>query len=230
MSADARLSPEERAGVGQAWLEAGLGEHASVAAFARFVLHLLSLGAPAHLVREAIRAMDDEVEHARFCFGIAKRFTGMSAGPGPLNLKAVYAEPDDPESILRAAILEGCIAETISARCAAEALTRLQDRSIQIPLSRIVEDESRHAELSWNFVRWMLEVHPDLASVAADCFDGALATPPAAEGDPGDGQFAVIEQFGHISHATRVQVVQRVVENEIKPLRDAMFQRATVSI
>jgi hypothetical protein len=55
-------------------------EHASIASFARFVMDLLSLGAPADLVDGAARALQDEVEHARLCFGIASRLSGRSMG------------------------------------------------------------------------------------------------------------------------------------------------------
>src|SRR5690606_26260413 len=43
----------------------GLMEHASVAAFARFTLQLLSLGAPAALIEASNQALIDETRHAR---------------------------------------------------------------------------------------------------------------------------------------------------------------------
>jgi hypothetical protein len=46
-------------------------EHASVAAFARFTLDLLALGAPADLVQSAQQALGDEIAHAELCFGLA---------------------------------------------------------------------------------------------------------------------------------------------------------------
>jgi hypothetical protein len=222
MTAIEALPAEDRVRVGDAWLEAGLGEHASVAAFARFVLHLLSLGAPPDLVRAAIRAMDDEVEHARLCFGIARRFTGMPAGPGPMNLSGVFAEPDDLHSILEAAILEGCIAETISARCAQESLKRLKDDSIQPALTRIAEDESRHADLSWDFVSWILASDPSLKDRAAACFARALDH-QTSDLDEEPEECAAIEDFGHLTTSSRAQLAQAVIQNDIRPRMDALL-------
>jgi hypothetical protein len=224
MTNTADLPETERNQVGAAWLEAGLGEHASVAAFARFVLHLVTLGAPSGLVREAIRAMDDEVEHARLCFGIAKIFTGRAAGPGPMDLSGVFDQPDDPPSILEAAILEGCIAETISARCAQAALRLVADPVIHGPLSRIAADESRHADLSWHFVTWMLEKYPELKTDAAGFFENALANPETESG-PGNNDCEALERFGHLRASSRARVAADVVQHEIKPRKEALMQR-----
>jgi len=224
MSCIADLLETEREQIGWAWLEAGLGEHASVAAFARFVLHLMTLGAPAELVREAIHAMDDEVEHARLCFGIAKMFTGRVAGPGPIDLTGVFDQPNDSRSILEAAILEGCIAETISARCAQAALDLVADPTIHGPLSRIASDESKHADLSWHFVAWMLEKYPELKTDAAEFFDRALANPGTGSG-PGEDECEVIERFGHLRPASRVRVAAKVVQHELRPRKEALMQR-----
>jgi len=216
------LPAEDRVRVGDAWLEAGLGEHASVAAFARFVLHLLSLGAPPDLVRAAIRAMDDEVEHARLCFGIARRFTEVPAGPGPMNLSGVFAEPDDLHSILEAAILEGCIAETISARCAQESLKRLKDDSIQPALTRIAEDESRHSDLSWDFVAWMLASDPSLKDTASVCFARALDHQTSDLGEEPE-ECSALEDFGHLTNSSRAQLAGAVIQNEIRPRMNALL-------
>jgi hypothetical protein len=223
MSTLDQLAEEDRLRIGNAWLEAALGEHASVAAFARFVLHIMSLGAPPNLLRAAIRAMDDEVEHARLCFAVAKRCIGTPAGPGPLDLSNVFATTDDPQSILDAAILEGCIAETISARCAEEALRRLKDESMRAPMTRIAEDESRHADLSWDFVAWMLSVHPSLKQAASACFAHALQN-PAAEGHEGvQDEFAALEEFGHLCPSSRAQVADDIVRGEIRPRMEALL-------
>lgn len=220
MTSISDLSDNDRKQVGQAWLEAGLGEHASVAAFARLVLHLMSLGATPELLRDAIRAMDDEVEHARLCFGIAKCFTGVAAGPGPMDLSG---ESNDPGTILEAAILEGCIAETISARCAQVALERLKHESIRPALTRIAQDESRHADLSWNFVDWMLQTYPELAASAANCFSRALASPVPAERETVN-QCTALEDFGHLLAATKARVAEAVILKEIRPRKDALLR------
>jgi hypothetical protein len=189
----------------------GLGEHASVAAFARFVLHLMSLAAPPELIHAAIRAMDDEVEHARLCFGLARRFTGEAKGPGRMDLSRLLVHQDTPESILRAAIVEGCIEETISARCAAVALDRTVDDAIRTALTRIVDDERRHADLAWQFAAWMLETYPYLEPVARSCFVSALAEADETIEDEDD---AVLETHGHLGRVM-MRSVRETTKREI---------------
>lgn len=70
------LAPEVRRALAAHWTEIALMEHASIAAFSRFVLELLSLGAPADLVRDAGRAMSDEIAHAEACFALASAYAG----------------------------------------------------------------------------------------------------------------------------------------------------------
>ena len=60
------VAPELAAELAAHWTHIGQLEHASVAAFARFVLQLLGVGAPPSLVLAAQQALADEVEHARF--------------------------------------------------------------------------------------------------------------------------------------------------------------------
>src|SRR5262249_9765660 len=59
------LSHDQRERLARAWSEIALMEHASIAAFARFVLQLTSLGAPPELVEASNAALADETRHAR---------------------------------------------------------------------------------------------------------------------------------------------------------------------
>jgi hypothetical protein len=60
------------------WTVAGLAEHASVAAFARFSLELMSVGAPSTLIWAAHAAAQDEIRHAQLCFGLANAYDRTS--------------------------------------------------------------------------------------------------------------------------------------------------------
>lgn len=220
------MTSEEHARVGRAWLEMGLAEHASVAAFSRFVLHLLSLGAPPELLLAAIRAMEDEVHHARFCFKIARSFTGVDAGPGRFNLSEALEQPAGPDSILRGAILEGCFEETISAQCALVALDRLEDSSIREALARIAKDESEHADLSWRFVGWILQKYPELKPTAESCFAQALAEPVEPVG-PDD--YPILERYGHLLPSSRKQVQQATLRDIIIPKATALLGHCPIT-
>src|SRR5205814_7790511 len=84
---NAALDPATRAHLAAAWLRDALEEHASVAAFARLTMHLLSVGAPPELIIESQRASLDEVRHARACFALASRYAGKGVGPSSLSLQ-----------------------------------------------------------------------------------------------------------------------------------------------
>lgn len=152
----ARLSPALRARVGREWLETARMEHASIAAFARFTMQLLAVGAPPELVTAATRAMADETAHAKHCFAIASRYLGRAHGPGALAIDGSLAETSLVEMVALA-IREGCVGETIAALEAREAAEHADDPVIRAALLRISADETRHAELAWQFVQWALE-------------------------------------------------------------------------
>ena len=135
----------------------GLAEHASVAAFARFALELLALGAPAELVDACTRAMADEIRHARDCFALASRYAGASVGPGPLAMDGVLTGSVDLVAVARSVIAEACVGETLAAVSAAVAAEVAHDPEVRRILAGIVLDELRHAELGWRFIRWALD-------------------------------------------------------------------------
>lgn len=220
------MTSEERERLGRAWIETGLAEHASVAAFARFVLHLMSLGAPPDMLLEAIRAMEDEVHHARLCFGIARQFISEPAGPGRMDLSDTLEQGEDAISILSGAIFEGCFGETVSAQCAQVAFERAEDTGIRAALSRIVEDESRHAALSWHFVAWMLQRFPDLVPEAEQCFARALAYfKERREGEGEEENCPILEKYGHLQLNSRREVQHATISNVIIPQAVSLFGR-----
>lgn len=212
---DARIT--ER--VAQAWIRNGQAEHASVASFSRFVLELMSLGAPAELVTRATRAQADEIRHARDAFGVASTFLGAPVAPGPLAIDGSLDRTR--EQVLVSAILEGCINETVCAVQVQEAARRAVDPALSELLAATAADELRHAELSWAFVRWMLEQHPDLVEVARETFAGFdSGAAPAADEDA-----AALAAHGILSdrdlHAVAVDVVARVIVPSARTLLGA---------
>jgi len=138
------------------WQSAALLEHASIAAFARFTLQLLQLGAPLALSQASQRAMRDELEHAQRCFALAARYAGSPRGPGALPVAGALQE-QSLASIVVLTFREGCVGETCAALEAAEALAVASDSHVQDTLALIARDERRHAELAWRFVAWALE-------------------------------------------------------------------------
>ncbi|HEX7670995.1 MAG TPA: hypothetical protein VF395_15475, partial [Polyangiaceae bacterium] len=149
------LGAGDRERLGSHWLDMALMEHASIAAFARFTLEALSVGAPPDLVNLSQAAMADETEHARDAFALASAYAGAPVGPGVLTTGHALGVRSSLD-ILETTILEGCIGETVAAVEAAEALAHATDPAVQKALARVTVDETRHAELAWRFVRWAL--------------------------------------------------------------------------
>lgn len=165
-----------------AWTRRGLAEHASVASFARVQLELLHLGAPAELIAEVCRAMADEVEHARACFGVASAWAGRPVGPGPMDLRGVVPSRD-AATVLIDTLVEGCVGETIGASEATLAAARCTDPGLRRLLRRIAAEEARHAALAWRTARWIVERHPELRGVVVPTLLRAVDAVGAAAGD-----------------------------------------------
>jgi hypothetical protein len=156
-----------RARLADEWLEDARMEHASVAAFARFSLELLAHGAPAELLLEAQRAGADEIEHARLCFALASRYAGRALGPDKLRTADAGPAATLRESVL-CAVAEGCVGETLAALRAQAALDDARCPAVREVLARLVEDETRHAELAFRYLAWALgQGDPALADEVA---------------------------------------------------------------
>ncbi len=157
----AELPLELRERVAEHWTRGGLAEHASVASFARFLMQLMALGAPADLVEQAQGALADEIDHARRCFAIASVYAGHAVGPGPLSMNDALDAAQGLLAITEAVIREGCVGETLAAAEVAEASQWAQHPEIRAALSAIADDELRHAALAWRFVDWALDQASD---------------------------------------------------------------------
>jgi hypothetical protein len=155
------LDAATRRALADAYAADGLAEHASVASFARFVLHCLALGAPAAIVEGAQRAMADEIEHARLSFGLASAYAGRHVAPGALDVRGALDDSVDLAQIATSVAREGCVAETVSALLLAAAADAAEDGAVRAVLARVAQEEDAHALVGWRFVRWALEAGDD---------------------------------------------------------------------
>lgn len=223
------LEPRDRAALAARWTELALGEHASIAANARFILELLSLGAPADLVRDANEAMRDEAVHAREAFALASAYAGHPVGPGALDVSGVL-DASSSVDLVRRTILEGCIGETVAAVEAAEAYASAEDESVRAVLGRAASDEIRHAELAWRTIRWMLEFgDPGLLSDVAACVaESALAASRSASssGPASIGSSEALRAHGILDPAVRGEIRRRVIVEVVEPCAQALLAQA----
>lgn len=218
---DAATDDATRRALTDGWLRDARMEHASVASFARFVMDLVALGAPADLVRDAGTALLDEIEHATLCFSLASRFAGETLSPAPFPAAAAAATRSF-QDIVRSAVVEGCIGETAAAYVALLRLDAARDPQAQRALERIAHDEARHAELAFRFVAWVLnERRAEAAPVIAEVLASTRAESSACAMETDDGcEQATLEAMGLISARDERRATKLAFETIAQPALD----------
>lgn len=221
-----RPQPEElRAALAAHFTAMAAMEHASVGSFARFSLELLSMGAPPSLLRAAHEAALDEIEHARLAYSLASAYADEPVGPGRLDVTGVAPSADERE-IVTALVREACVGETTAAAEALEISTLVTDPALREAYARIARDESRHAELGWRCLAWMLNRSPELRSTAERAFSRAMESISAA---PLVASDVVAPEHGLLSSASLADLRARAAEEIVGPCRRALLSPAAVS-
>lgn len=209
-----------RAALAEAWTRAALAEHASIASFARAVLELMSLGAPAELLRATQAALADEVEHAARSFAQASRYRGAPCGPGPLVVDAAsLARAGDPAAVAVAVFEEGCVGESVSAAEAALAAEDCRDPEVRALLRDIAREEGQHAALAWRTLRWLVDTYGEVVTEPLRRAATGRTAPLALVGGPD------LRAHGRLSAAARAAVHREVVRDVVRPIADALFGR-----
>jgi hypothetical protein len=230
----ARLTRAQRDALGLWWSNVGLMEHASIAAFARFTLQLLQLGAPPEFVELSQRALADETTHAKLAFSLAGAYLGRAVGPGVLPA-ANALEPTALCDVLRLAVREGCIGETVAALEAGHALSHCTVPEVRAVLVRIAHDENAHSDLAWRFVRWALDVEPALVDVLlAECSAAAEEVTRPCEDGPASArcpssQESTWLQHGAVPPRESAELRRLAIEGVVLPCAQA-FVHARTSI
>ena len=210
-----------------AWIADARMEHASVAAFNRFSLELLSFGAPPDLVSASNQAALEEVAHAQACFAQAARFSDEPLGPAELELSRAWT-PGDLQEAVREAFREGCVGETLAALTAKKQAEQATDLATRQLLDRIANDETRHAELAWRFVAWALQQTKPatLATVLREEFRKALAPSPSTALDyPAHVHRESWTRYGRLSERDKIELRKRTLSDVVRPCLNALLQR-----
>jgi hypothetical protein len=220
----APLDPASRAALAEHWSSSGLMEHASVAAFARFTLELLALGAPADLMRSAQQAMGDEIAHAELCFGLARAYAGHAVQPGPLPMGGALGELSFV-TVVSNAIAEACIGETLAAVEASEACEHTGDPVVRAVLERIAVDEGRHAELGWKFLRWAIaSAAPAVREQLRRLTSQLIATELQRTRNPVSSHTERdLLAYGVLTSGLRSEVRRAALDQLIAPLANTLF-------
>lgn len=197
------------------WVAQGLAEHASVASFAKFMVQLVHLGAPADLLASANRAVSDELMHARACFSLAAGYGAGSVGPGVLNTGGCLEHEVCPEQVLRETLIDGCINETLAAVEAAHLSKKVLDPTVAEILESIARDESRHAALAWRTVRWLVSEDPGRMAIVHQVIASEQAS---LLGRPLPAQAPDLEMYGVLGPRMRAELARHAFDAVILPL------------
>lgn len=124
-------------------------EAASVPAFLRLASELLLHGAPLPQVKAALRAAEEEQQHADLMTKAACRYGAQPA--------LVQVSPPRRRTLVEIAIenaVEGCVRETLGAMVALWQAHTAADPWLRRVMMTIAEDELAHAELAWDVDAW----------------------------------------------------------------------------
>ncbi len=201
------------------WLDRAAMEHASIAAFARFTLQLLELGASAELIDAAQVAGSDEARHAKLCYAVASQLGG-AVGPDRLDLRGLDLDVD-PARVAMESILEGCIGETIAAAKMRYLAARAENPEIAAMLETIAEDEASHAALAWQALDWMLSIF-DVAAVASETFAAVLGRARCSHARPAE---SAIVRYGVLDEATGDWLADAVLRDVIAPAAAGLLNK-----
>jgi len=169
----------------------------------------------------ATRAQADEIAHARSCFAVASEIAGTDLGPGPLDINGVFNQDITDQEILISTIMEACINETLAAAEAAWLKDKSAVPSIQKILTKIAEDESRHAALGWKTVRWIITEKPELAELAIQTFTDAEQFINQLEQELKDDSW--LANYGQMPSQAGNQLRWEIWKNVIQPCAKALF-------
>jgi hypothetical protein len=173
------LTRAERAAVARYWTWNARAEHSSVAGFHRFALDLLAHGAPPELIARAQRAASQELQHALDCFTLASAYTGEHVRPDRMDLGSSAPIATSLAQLAAWTARDGAVGETLAAYLAERALARTGDEAVRAVLTRIVRDETEHAELAWATLRWAIEVGGDDVRLAIAAVFETIRNPKA---------------------------------------------------
>lgn len=178
--------------LGEEWTRRALAEHASIASFAAFSIALMTNGAPSILVKDSIKAAQDEVRHAKVSFDIASILNGKTVGPGPLPASSLEFK-HDMTALALAVAKEGCVDETLSTFAASleakdindviesgignKKYTGLDHGTLSLmrdELKKIAMEEASHSALALRTLNWICSVDSNACNaVHEEVFNGS---------------------------------------------------------
>ena len=144
------------------------------------------------------------------CLPLQRTLCGRDAGeageplaPGPLPIADVGALGSNLGELAVSSAREGCVGETVGAVEARAALGRATDDEVRRVLEVVERDESNHAELAWQTVRWAIDRGGrSVEDAVAAAFRHELEV-PLVPGDPRSADPELLAAYGVLSPGQR---------------------------
>ena len=210
-------SEPEKKRAGEFYRSIALMEHASIAAFHHFALELMTFGAPPHLLAQTQQAIADEIRHAQSAFSIASSLLGETVSPAGMDIDVSLA--DNLCVLAERVAREAAINETLAVIVASHQLTKVTDPTIFAYLRDVVQDETRHAELAWETLRWCIQVGGDpVREVLRSISEQPLSV--------GASEFPMlgIESLGVLSQQQVQKILRDGFDSVVRPAFDSLLR------
>ena len=149
--------------VGVEWLRRVEAEYTSAAITAEMVLWLIRLGASPDLIRDALRIVDDELEHASLSHATAQE-AGSDERPQLVQERLGLRRSNERPLLVDAALYGVevfCLGETVAVPLFVAMREGCTVPVARTALDRIVRDEVRHRDFGWTLLEWLVETHGD---------------------------------------------------------------------
>ncbi len=210
--------------VASEWLRRVEAEYTSAAITAEFVQWSIRLGAPPELIRDGLRIVDDELEHATLGHAVATA-AGCDARPRlvqeRLGLPRTEGRPLLAEATL-AAVEVYCLGETVAVPLFVAMREHCTVPVARTALDRIVRDEVRHRDFGWAYLDWLLQRHGDeVRPLVERALPDMMQRLRRNYGQPDDGPGAEVgdedRAWGLLPVPRYAAILARCVERDYRP-------------
>lgn len=184
---------------------------------------MIRLGAPPELIRDGLRIVDDELEHASLSARVAadagcdepprlvQESLGLSRSEAPLWLDTLWA-----------AVETFCLGETVAVPLFVAMRANCTVASARAALDRIVRDEVRHRDFGWASLDWFTQTRGDEARRQVErALPGMMQRLRTHYGQTGDAPSSTTSttgaQWGLLPIARYAEILERCVQRDYVP-------------
>lgn len=209
--------------VGEEWLRRVEAEYTSCAITASFVQWLIRLGAPPELIRDGLRVVDDELEHATLSHAVAQD-AGCDGRPDLVQESLGLTRNEVPLWLdgLWAAVETFCLGETVAVPLFVAMRADCTVESARVALDRIVRDEVRHRDFGWACLDWFTQTRPEQSRLQVeralpDMMQRLRANYSAPADAPSAKTSVTDAEWGLLPIARYSEILERCVRRDFMP-------------